>query len=40
MISNKIPFSKQEFKYFIGYKDAEKIKQECPRMSMYKTDFW
>ena len=40
MISNKILFSKQEFKYFIGYKDAKKIKQlQILRMSMYKRDF-
>ena len=24
-VSNKLPFSKQDFKYFIGYKDAKKI---------------
>ena len=23
VVSNKIPFSKEDFKYFFGYKDAE-----------------
>ena len=27
MISNKLSFSKEGFKYFIGYKDDEKYKQ-------------
>ena len=43
VVSNKIPFGKQDFKYFIGYKDSKKIKPLCihrPRMSMYKRDFW
>ena len=26
VVSNKLPFSKPHFKYFIGYKDAEKIR--------------
>ena len=25
MISKKVPFGKQDFKYFIGYKDAKKL---------------
>ena len=24
--SNKLPFGKQDFKYFIGYKDSEKFR--------------
>ena len=24
VVSNKVPFGKQNFKYFIGYKDAKK----------------
>ena len=26
VVSNKLPFGKQGFKYFIGYKDSEKIR--------------
>ena len=43
VISNKICFGKQDFKYFIGYKVAKKIKPLCifcSRMSMYKRDFF
>ena len=29
VVSNKFPFGKQGFKYFIGYKDNEKIKALC-----------
>ena len=25
VVSNKVPFGKKGFKYFIGYKDAEKL---------------
>ena len=25
VVPNKIPLAKQEFKYFIGYKDAKKL---------------
>ena len=25
VVSDKLPFGKQDFKYFIGYKDAKKI---------------
>ena len=42
VISKKIPFVKQDFKYFIGYKDTTKVKSLCifrPRMSIYKIDF-
>ena len=26
VVSNKLPFGKQDFKYFIGYKDSEKFR--------------
>ena len=26
VVSNKVPFGKEDFKYFTGYKDAEKIR--------------
>ena len=42
VLSNKLPFGKQDFKYFIGYKDAEKIRPLCifhPKMNIYKRDF-
>ena len=41
-LSNKIPYGKQDFKCFTGYKDATKIKSLCifrPRISIYKKDF-
>ena len=25
VVSNKLPFDKKDFKYFIGYKDAKKL---------------
>ena len=42
VVSNKVSFSKKGFKYFIGYKDAKKIKPLCiflPKMSAYRKDF-
>ena len=36
IVSNKISFRKRGFKYFIGFKDAEKIRPLCislPKMS-------
>ena len=39
---NKVPFGKKGFKYFIGYKDAKKIKLLCiflPQMPAYRTTF-
>ena len=42
VVSNKIPFNKQDFKNIFGYKYAIKIKPLCifhPRMSVYKKDF-
>ena len=29
IVSNKLPYGKQDFKYFIGYKDSEKIRPLC-----------
>ena len=39
LVSNKFPFGKQDFKYFIGYKDNKKIRPVCiffPEMCIYK----
>ena len=39
---NKVSFSKKGFKYFIGYKDAKKIRTLCiflPKMSAYRRYF-
>ena len=39
VVSNKLPFGKQDFKYFICYKDNKKIRPLCiffPEMSKYK----
>ena len=39
---NKLPFSKQDFKYFIGYKDAKKGKPLCilfPETNGYRIDL-
>ena len=42
IVSNKLFFSKQDFKYFIGYKDAKKIRSFFlfyPKTSINKRDF-
>ena len=42
VVSNKVPFGKKGFKYFVIYKNAKKIKLLCiflPEMSAYRTDF-
>ena len=42
VVSNKVSFGKKGFKYFIGYKDAKKIRPLCiflPKMSIYRKDF-
>ena len=42
VVSNKVPFGKQDFKIFIGYKDALKIRPLClflPKMSAYRRNF-
>ena len=39
VVSNKFPFSKQYFKYFIGNKDNKEVRHSCnffPEMSIYK----
>ena len=39
VVPNKFPFGKQDFKYFIGYKDNIEIRPSCiffPEMSIYK----
>ena len=39
VVSNKFPFGKQDFKYFIGYKDNKEIRPICiffPEMGIYK----
>ena len=39
VVSSIFPFSKQDFKYFIGYKDNKEIRPLCkifPEMSIYK----
>ena len=41
-MSNKVPFGKKGFKYFICYKDAKKNKPLCvflPKMIAYRKDF-
>ena len=41
VVSNKVPFNK-DLKYFIGYKDAKKIRPLCIfllKMSAYRRDF-
>ena len=48
VVSNKFPFDKQDFKYFISYKDNKEIRPLCIfflEMSIYKryseqTKFW
>ena len=35
--SNKVSFGKKSFKYFIGYKDDEKIEALCIRLPLYKN---
>ena len=42
VVSNKFPFRKQNFKYYIGYKDSERIRYLCifrSRMIIYKRNF-
>ena len=42
IVSNKCPFGKQDFKYFIGYKESKKIRPLCIfslRMIIYKRNF-
>ena len=42
VISNEVPLDKKDFQYFIGYKDAKKIRPSCifpPKMSAYRRNF-
>ena len=42
VVSYKFPFSKHDFKYFIGYKDKNEIRPSCiffPEVSIYKRHF-
>ena len=42
VVSSKFPSGKQNFKYFIGYKDCEKIRLSCifrPPIIIYKRNF-
>ena len=42
VVSSKLPFGKQCFKYFIGYKYDKKIIPSCifrPKLSIYKRHF-
>ena len=42
VVSNKASFGKKYFKYFIGYKDAKKLRSSCillPKMSVYRKDI-
>ena len=41
IVSNKVPFGKKGFKYFIGYKDERKVRPLCmilPKMTAYRRD--
>ena len=43
VVSNKLPFGKQDLKYFYGYKDAKKIGPLCIfflKVSIYKIIFY
>ena len=42
VVSGKVSFGKNGFKYFTGYKDAKKSRPLCispPKMSAYRRDF-
>ena len=42
VVSNKVSFDKKGFKYFIGYKNAKKIRLLCiflTKMSAYRKEF-
>ena len=41
VVSNKLPFGKQDFIYFIGYKDDKKVRPFCIfflKMNVYRID--
>ena len=41
VVSNRIPFAKRDFKYFIGYIDVKKVRKlvNASKMSAYRRDF-
>ena len=42
VVSNKVPFGKNDFKYFIGYKDGKKFRPLCvmlPKMRACRRNF-
>ena len=42
VVPDKFHFGKQDFEYFIGYRDSERIRPLCifrPQMLLYKTNF-
>ena len=42
LVSNEVSFGKKDFKYFIGYKDAKKIRPVCIfliKVSAYRRYF-
>ena len=42
VVSNKLPFGRQDFTYFDGYKNDKKIRPLCkffPKVSAYRIDF-
>ena len=42
VVSNKFPFGKQDFKYFIGFNDNKEIRPLCiflPEMNIYIKDI-
>ena len=42
-MSKKLPFGKQDLKYFIGYKDVKKLRHLCifyPKINIYKRNFY
>ena len=42
VVSNKVPFSEEDFKYFNGYKGTDKIRPLfilCPGLSIYRRGF-
>ena len=42
VVSSKVSLGKKGFKYFVGYKDAKKIRPLCiflPKMSIYRKYF-
>ena len=42
VVSDRLPFGKKDFRYFIGYKDDKQIRPLCiyfPKVSAYRIDF-